>query len=121
MTGRLPRPHFPTFGPVHIVVAVAALLVALFVYAAAQTWAQTYQAEQDRYALEVEVGDLRRQRAELEGLRAYLSSDEYLEASARERLGLVWPGEIAVEIEAPEEPEQPRDPGKRWWETLFGR
>lgn len=121
MIGRFPSLHLPTFGPVHIVVAVAALLLALFAYAAAQTWAQTYQTEQERYALEVEVAGLRQQRAELEGLRAYLSSEEYLEASARERLGLVRPGEIAVEIEAPEEPERPRDPERRWWETLFGR
>ncbi len=117
----LPTPRLPTFGPAHIVVAVAALLLALFAYSAVQTASQTFRLREAQRSLQAELVDLRRQRAELDGLRAYLASDEYVEAVAREQFGLVRPGEVAVIVDAPESSEPQQAPGQRWWQALFDR
>lgn len=116
---RLPGVRLPSFGPAQMVLAIATLLVGLFVYAAAQTAAQTYRLHDERRALTYEVDELRRQRAELRGLREYLASDEYVEAMARTRFGLVRPGETAVLVDAPGSVQPERRPGQRWWEALF--
>lgn len=117
----LPRLRLLAFGPAHIVMAVAALLLVLFVYSAVQTGAQSYRLSESRRALETELTELRLQRAELEGLRTYLASEEYIEAVARQQFGLARPGEIAVTIEAPASAGPEYAPGQRWWEALFGR
>jgi len=116
---RLPRIPLPILGPAHIVLAVALLLLALFTYSTLQTLRSTVQLNERRERLQEEVYDLRRQRAELEGLRRYLQSDEYIEAVARDRFGLVMPGEIAVTVDAPSSPRPEREAGERWWEALF--
>jgi cell division protein FtsB len=104
-----------------MVLAIALLLVALFAYAAVQTAAQSYALSEERHRLELELWELRRQHSELEGLVAYLGSEEYVEGVARQQLGLVREGEIAVLIDAPEDAGKRREPGERWWEALFGR
>ncbi|MEZ4554278.1 MAG: septum formation initiator family protein [Dehalococcoidia bacterium] len=118
---RLPALRVPAFGPVHMVLAVAALLLGLFVYAAAQTATQTYRLHDERRELSQQVEALRGQKAELEGLREYLASDEYVEAVARTQFGLVRPGETAVVVDSPAEPTPTRTAGERWWESLFSR
>ena len=117
----LPNLRIPAFGPAHIAMAVAALLLALFAYATVQTAAQTFRLREARRALQTEIADLRYQRAELEGIRAYIQSEEYVEGTARERFGLVRPGEVAVIVYAPAGVEPEREPGERWWKALFGR
>ena len=117
----LPTVRIPRFGPAHIVVAVAVLLLVLFAYAAMQTAAQTYRLRESQRALTHELTELRGQRAELQGLRDYLGSDEYIEAVARERFGLIRPGELAVTVEAPAPDAAGDTTGQRWWEALFGR
>ncbi len=109
----------PTFGPAHLVLAVALLLFGLFAYAAAQTAVQTYRLRDSERALQIEIGELRRQRGQLTGLLEYVDSDEYIEAFAREQLGFVRPGETAVRIDAPRAPESEGEAGERWWEALF--
>ncbi len=112
--------RLPTFGPAHMVFAVALLLLGLFLYAAVQTAAQSYRLRQHEREVFAQVQDLRQERAELQGLFAYLKSDEYTEAFARQQFGLVKPGEILVQIDAPPAPPVQRRPGERWWESLFG-
>ncbi len=118
---RLPEVRFPTFGPTHILMAVAALLLVLFAYSALQTAAHTYRLRELERSLQAEVIDLREQRAELQGLSEYLRSEEYIEGVARTRFGLVRPGEMAVVVDGPASPRPPLEPGERWWQTLFGR
>jgi cell division protein FtsB len=113
--------RLPTFGPVHMVFAVAVVLLGLFLYSMVQTAAHTYQLRQTERELYHEVVRLRAERAELEGLLAYTQSDEYIEAFARQQFGLVRPGEILVEVDAPPAPrDQQLRPGERWWHVLFG-
>jgi cell division protein FtsB len=103
-----------------MVIVVALLLMGLFVYAAFQTAAQNHRLQLEERALRTEIADLTQQHAELQGLAAYIESDEYIEAFARAKFGLVFPGEIAVEMDAPQLPPAEREPGQRWWESLFG-
>lgn len=116
----LPLPRV-RFGPTHMVLAVSLLLVSLFAYAAVQSTARSHGLAEERHRLELELWELRRQRGELEGLVDYLLSDEYIEGVARLRLGLAREGEIPVFIDAPDEEDQLRKPGERWWEAQFGR
>ena len=102
-----------------MVLTLAILLLGLFAYAFLQTAAQSYRLREMERELFVEVQDLRVQRAELEGLAAYIESDEYIEAFARQQFGLVRPGEILVQVDAPPSEVYPRRPGERWWEALF--
>lgn len=90
---RLPsaRIAVPSFGPEHIVVAVALLLLGLFLYAAVQTAQSNYRLQQTGRDIQQEVDDLRRQRAELAGLREYMATDEYVESYSEFVLG-VGPG-----------------------------
>ena len=103
-----------------MVIVVALLLMGLFVYAAFQTAAQNHRLQLQERALRGEIADLQQQHAELQGLAAYIESDEYLEAFARTNFGLVMPGETVVEVDAPAVPPAQREPGERWWESLFG-
>jgi cell division protein FtsB len=102
-----------------MVIVVALLLLGLFLYATVQTAAQSHQLRIEERELRVELVGLRAQRAELEGLSRYLASDEYIEAFARERFGLAFPGEVAVEVDSSAPLATVRAPGERWWEALF--
>lgn len=112
--------RLPTFGPAQMVLAVAMLLLGLFLYAAVQTASQSYRLRQHERDVYNQVQDLRAQRAELQGLLTYLKSDEYVESFARQQFGLVRPGETLVQVEAPATSPPRRRPGERWWEALFG-
>lgn len=102
-----------------MVLTLAILLLGLFAYAFFQTAAQSFRLHEMERELFLEVQDLREQRAELEGLAAYLESDEYIEAFARQQFGLVRPGEVLVQVDAPPSDTGERRPGERWWEALF--
>ena len=119
MSIRLPWIPRLTGGPVQIVLAVALLLFVLFAYSLFQTTRSSAQLAAQYRALNVEVAELSRQQAGLEGLRAYLATDEYLESVARSQFGLVRPGEISVLVQAPPSSEAEHRPGERWWQALF--
>ena len=69
-------------------------------------------------ALEADVDDLQWEAEQLSALVAYLDSDEYIERTAREDLGLVRPGEEAFGVHAPPRPGLAilRSP---WWANLL--
>ncbi|MCA9847742.1 MAG: septum formation initiator family protein [Dehalococcoidia bacterium] len=113
------RFRLPAFGPAQMVLTLAILLLGLFAYAFLQTAAQAYRLRETERTMFDEVHGLREQRAELEGLAAYLESDEYVEAFARQQFGLVKPGETLVVVDAPTTSGPVRRPGERWWEALF--
>jgi cell division protein FtsB len=106
-------------GPVQMILAVAALLFGLFVYSLLQTTQSSVRLGEHERALQAEVAMLSREKADLEGLRAYLATDEYIEAVARSEFGLVRRGEIAVTVQAPPEPESRVRVARRWWQELF--
>src|SRR5690606_39855404 len=102
-----------------MVLTLAVLLLGLFAYAFLQTAAQSFRLRESERVLFAEVQTLRQQHAELGGLAAYLESDEYVEAFARQQFGLVKPGETLVTVDAPTTSGAARTPGERWWEALF--
>ena len=102
-----------------MVLAIALLLLGLFLYAMAQTAVQAHRLGQQERDVFAEVEGLRQQRAELQGLLTYLKSDEYVEGFARQQFGYVKPGETLVEVTAPAATKEQRRPGERWWEAAF--
>ena len=60
---------------------------------------------------------------QLEQIREYLRSDEYVEFMARRVFGLVKPGETLVIVKAPPAVDEgvPDAVGRPWWQDLFGR
>lgn len=102
-----------------MVLAVALLLLGLFLYAMGQTAVQAHRLGQRERDVFAEVEQLRHQQAELQGLLTYLKSDEYIEGFARQQFGYVKPGETLVEVTAPPAPKEQRRAGERWWEAAF--
>lgn len=119
VTLRLIRVPQLASGPVQMILAVAVLLFGLFAYSLLQTTQSTLRLNEHQRVLQLEVAVLMREKADLEGLRAYLATDEYIEAVARSEFGLVKPGEIAVTVSAPPEPESTSKVPRRWWQELF--
>ncbi len=110
--------------PSRILVAALLFAAGYALYSAAGYVLRSYDLGRRETELRREVADLQRQRAELEALRAYLQSDEYVEYSARNLLGLVRPGETLVIVSGPEptptpSPESGRPRGP-WWRELYG-
>ena len=73
--------------------------------------------------LEAEIAGLQQRYERLEALREYLGSEEYIEAVAREQLGLVREGETSIVVisTAPSptpDPDQPEQ-GELWWQALI--
>lgn len=107
-----------------VVLIVAALIAGYLAFSTGRYLIQNYQLRGEERALRNEIADLDRQRVQLEAVRLYLDSDEYVEQIARRVLGLVRPGETLVivnsTVPSPEpSPEPLGTPGARWWEALF--
>lgn len=117
---RVGLPHL-RFGPVQMVLVVAGVLLGLFLYSLFQTAQSNYHLQAEVDSTRQRVYELEVQQAELDGLKAYLATDEYIEGVARQQFGLVKPGEVAVVVDAGGFSQPPRRPGERWWEALFGR
>ena len=123
--GRTILRKLPRLTPARIAILLATLVVGYFVFAAAGDTLLSQRLSQDEQELQQEFADLQRQRSQLEAIREYLRTDEYIEGVARRVLGLVRPGETlvivtsnATPVPAEEEIDE-KQPG-RWWEQLFG-
>ena len=65
---------------------------------------QGYELRQEAQALEQRIDALKRQNRDLTQDLDYYRSDQYIEKVAREELGLVKPGDVAVVMAAPRGP-----------------
>ncbi len=104
----------------------AALVVGYLLFTAAGDALLSRRLDQEEQRFVRELEQLERQQAELEAIRDYLKTDEYIEGVARRVLGLVRPGEtlIVVSSTAPVTPTPgplPGDTAPRWWEYLYGQ
>lgn len=68
---------------------------------------QGYEMKQEARALEQRVDQLKKENRRLTQDLDYLRSDQYIEKVAREDLGLVRPGDVAVAALGIEEPRSP--------------
>lgn len=89
-------------------------------YTAATGWYRNSQLDQDRAAAEQRVHELESKKAYLEGVRAYVASDAYVEQQARRQLGYGREGETVFVVTSPQTP-QGNDQSGSWWERLFPR
>lgn len=81
-----------------ITAIVAVLLVSLTVQSQSLT-AKNAAYEEQEAKLEQQLEDEKKRTEEIEGLEAYMQTDEYVEKIARDKLGLVYPDEILIKPE----------------------
>lgn len=111
------------FSPGRIILVATVLVAAYLAVSAGNNLLHSYHLVSDESELRSEVEGLRMQQEELQQIRDYLRTDEYVEYMARRTFGLVKRGENLVIVDAPK-PEPTVDPdndAERWWEELFGR
>jgi cell division protein FtsB len=117
------RRLFGLFSPGRIIL-LAVLAAAIYLgFSAGNNLLHSYHLAGDESRLREEVAGLSGQEEQLQQIRDYLRTDEYVEFMARRVLGLVKPGEILVVVDAPESEEaQKEDPSSlTWWQRLFGQ
>ena len=108
-----------------LVILFAALVVGYFIFAATENIFLSQRLDRDEQRLQQEIAELQRQQVELEAIRGYLQTDEYIEGIARRVLGLVRPGETLVIVSSSVAPTptpegQPAGDARRpWWEIVF--
>ena len=116
--------RLPKISAGRIVLAVTALVVAYFLVGGAFNAIRSHQLREQEGQLRSEIRDLQDRYRELQALQQYLGSDEYIEAVAREQLGLVRRGEIGI-VAIPAEPSPIPRPGEAdpelWWDVLIRR
>ena len=116
MFGRLPR-----ISSTRIVLLMTAIIVGYFLVTGATTALRSNQLSEREDRLRAEIADLEVHYERLQALREYLDSDEYIEAVAREQLGLVREGESSIVVIPTVPTSDPEEPGEAelWWETLI--
>jgi cell division protein FtsB len=111
------------------VLAVPLLLYALL--ATGQKAVENYRLNQQADELRAQVVSLRDQNIQLQQQLVQARTDEAIETIARERLGLVKPGDSPVVLLPPETskdagarpssaPVAPPPPWQQWWNFFFG-
>lgn len=114
---------FPKLSSTRVVLATTAVLVVYFLVTGATTALQSRGLTEREGRVKTEIESLQQRYERLEGLRAYLDSDEYIESVAREQLGLVRQGEtgiVVIPAAASPTPEADDAGGEGiWWETLI--
>lgn len=116
----------PRLSLTRVVIIVAAVVVGYFLFAAAGDILLSHELSGDKRELRGEVAELARQQSELEAIREYLRTDEYIEGVARRVLGLVRPGETLVIVSSSVQPTPAPTPEdgaaqdtRPWWEELY--
>jgi len=119
----VPLPRF-SLAPVIVGIAVCAAIYLGFT--AGHYLLHNFQLRGEEARVRAEIAQLDRDQRQLEAVRQYLQSDEYVEDVARRTLGLVKPGEtlVIVSSTAPETPTptaaaESRTPAAEWWKALF--
>ena len=105
-----------------LIVVVTALAIIYFLVTAALGAVRSYQLHQREDRLRAEIQELQLRYQRLDALKDYLNSDEFIEAAAREQLGLVREGEIGF-IAISTQPSPTPAPGEPhpelWWDVLI--
>ena len=108
--------------PGRILLLVTVLVAAYLLVSAGGNVIQSYRLASDEARLRQEVETLQRQKDQLQQIRDYLRTDDYIEFMARRVFGLVEPGESLVVVDAPDLGDVAvESDGLTWWQRLFGR
>jgi cell division protein DivIC len=113
----------PKLSSTRVVLLVTAVVVGYFLVTGATSALRSHHLSERQDNLRAEIGALQTRYSRLEALRDYLGSDEYIEAVAREQLGLVRRGETSIVV-IPTLPQPTPESGADeheplWWETLI--
>lgn len=117
--------HLPKVSSARIVLGLTVIIVGYFLVTGATSALRSSQLSDQQDRLRAEITDLQQRFERLEALREYLDSDEYIEAVAREQLGLVREGETSIVVipappsPAPDGEEEEPEESELWWETLI--
>jgi cell division protein FtsB len=114
---------FRIFSPGRLVLLVTVIVTAYLTFSAGHNLLNSYRLANDEGRLQRQVDGLQTEFDQLQQVRDYLRSDEYVEYMARRVFGLVKPGENLVIIDAPhaESPESSQSDDEKWWQRLFSR
>ncbi len=116
----------PRLSLTRVAILLAALVVGYFIFTAASEALLSQSLNRDEQRLQREIAELRYQQAQLQAIRDYLQTDEYIEGVARRVLGLVRPGETLVIVNSSVPPtpvpdeQSGKDEYRTWWENLYG-
>lgn len=114
--------HFTKISTTRLILAVTALIVVYFLTVGVVQTVRSHQLGQQEDRARAEIAQLQARYTRLEALEDYLTSDEYIEAVAREELGLVKPGEIgfvAISTVPAPTPAPGEAPPELWWDVLI--
>jgi cell division protein DivIC len=117
--------RLPKLSRTRIVLGVTAVIVGYFLVAGATTALHSRSLNERENHLRAEIQEIEQRYQRLGALQEYLDSQEYIEAVAREQLGLVREGESSIVVipsereEGPPAGEPDEDAGHLWWETLI--
>lgn len=115
----------PRISAARIILAVTALVVVYFLVSGAFNAIRSHQLREQQSRLEAEIQQIQQRFQRLEALRDYLNSDEYIEAVARQQLGLVREGETGFVVisTVPSPTPAPEDGStaepELWWDILI--
>jgi cell division protein DivIC len=104
------------------VLAVTAFIVVYFLVTGVVGFVRSHQLHQREARLQTEIGQLQARHERLKALEDYLNSDEYIEAVAREQLGLVREGEtsfVAISTAPVPTPAPDQVQPELWWDVLI--
>ena len=112
--------RLPVFSPGRLIFVATALIATYFLVSGAVSGIRHHQLNRQESGLRAEIQEMETRYERLQALEDYLSSDEYIEAVAREQLGLVKPGETAI-IAISTQPSPTPAPGESqlWWDILI--
>jgi cell division protein FtsB len=117
MSKRLPR-----ISAANVILFMAAVIAVYFLATGAVNAIRAHQLRQEEGRLEADIADLQARYGRLEALKGYLNTDEYIEAVAREQLGLVERGETGIvvisTVPAPT-PAPDEESPTLWWDVLI--
>jgi cell division protein FtsB len=92
------------FSPGRILLVAIIVVAAYLTFSAGNNLVNSYRQVGQENRLEEDVTEMQAELTELEQVRDYLRTDEYVEFTARRIFGLVKPGEKLVVVNAPHPP-----------------
>lgn len=114
--------RFPRISTARLILGVTAVIVGYFLVTGATAALRSSHLNDREDRLRAEIAEFQQRYDRLEALREYLKSDEYIEAVAREQLGLVREGETGIAVisaaPSPAPDAETAEESDLWWETL---
>ena len=117
--------HLQRVSAAHVILTVTALVIVYFLITGSFSFVRSQQLQQQQGRLEADVQQFQQRFQRLQALQEYLNSDEYIEAVARQQLGLVRQGEIGfvvistVPSPAPIAGQDSSAEPELWWDILI--